>query len=104
MFLEIKLPFRRYYVNLGKCVDNDDKVWTLEMNAENKNIPIILLHGFGASMGYWVLNLDTLAKHHRVYAFDLLGMARSSRPNFSNDALVIEQVNIYLIMIDSKKI
>lgn len=67
------------------------------MNTENKNTPIVLLHGFGAGIGFWALNLESLAKYHRVYAFDILGLARSSRPNFSNDAMEIEQVNsIYL--------
>lgn len=55
------------------------------------------------SLGFWIHNLEALAKNHHVYAFDILGLARSSRPSFSNDALKIEQVNIYLIMIDSDR-
>lgn len=73
------------------------------MNDKNKNVPIVLLHGFGAGLGFWIHNLEALAKNHHVYAFDILGLARSSRPSFSNDALEIEQVNIYLIMIDSDR-
>lgn len=102
-FSAIKSPSRRYYVNLQKCVNDDDKIWTLEMNEKNKNVPIVLLHGFGAGLGFWIHNLEALAKSHHVYAFDILGLARSSRPSFSNDALEIEQVNIYLIMIDSDR-
>lgn len=34
-------------------MDDDDKIWTLEMNGDekNKNVPIVLLHGFGAGLG-----------------------------------------------------
>jgi abhydrolase domain-containing protein 4 len=79
-------------------VGNDDKVWTLEMNAECKNSVIVLMHGFGAGLAFWALNLEALATHNPVYAFDILGLSRSSRPNFSlNDPLKIEQVNVVYI-------
>jgi abhydrolase domain-containing protein 4 len=79
-------------VNLEECVGKDDKIWTMELNAENKDIPIVILHGFGAGIGYWSLNFETLAKNHHVYAFDILGLSRSSRPQFSDDAETIEDV------------
>jgi len=50
LFPEISKPFKRYYVKLGKCVGNDDKVWTFEMNTDNEKVPIILLHGFGKNI------------------------------------------------------
>lgn len=41
--------------------------------------PLILLHGFGASIGHWRNNLADLAQHHTVYALDLLGFGASEK-------------------------
>lgn len=43
------------------------------------NTPLILLHGFGASIGHWRHNLPALAHHHTVYALDLLGWGASEK-------------------------
>lgn len=69
----------------------NDEVWTFAMNTDSKNVPIVLLHGFGAGNAFWAMNLEELAVDHPVYAFDTLGFARSSRPTFSNDPKKIEQ-------------
>lgn len=50
-----------------------------------------MVHGFGGGVGLWVLNLDHLSKNRSVYAFDLLGFGRSSRPHFSTDAETAEK-------------
>jgi haloalkane dehalogenase len=48
---------------------------------ENKptDIPILLLHGFGASLGHWRHNIPVLSQHHTVYALDLLGFGASKK-------------------------
>lgn len=43
------------------------------------DIPIILLHGFGASLGHWRHNISILSQHHTVYALDLLGFGASKK-------------------------
>lgn len=60
------------------------------MNTASKHVPIVLLHGFGAGLGFWVLNLDAFAAERPLYAIDLLGYGKSSRCKFSKDAEVIE--------------
>jgi abhydrolase domain-containing protein 5 len=60
------------------------------LNESNKNIPLVLLHGLGAGSALWVQNYDALCKERPVYAIDLLGFARSSRPNFDKDPEVAE--------------
>ncbi|HHP7232329.1 MAG TPA: alpha/beta fold hydrolase [Xenococcaceae cyanobacterium] len=44
--------------------------------------PLLLIHGFGASIGHWQKNLPVLAAAgYQVYALDLLGFGGSAKPN-----------------------
>ncbi|WP_017305033.1 alpha/beta fold hydrolase [Spirulina subsalsa] len=43
--------------------------------------PLLLVHGFGASTDHWRKNLSGLQDHFEVWAIDLLGFGRSSKPN-----------------------
>jgi pimeloyl-ACP methyl ester carboxylesterase len=55
--------------------------------------PILLLHGFGASIGHWQHNLEFLAQHHCVYAIDAVGFGGSRKPKIEYDIdLWVEQV------------
>lgn len=69
----LKTPYRGWYVDIGPTVGEADKIWTVSMRPEMRNTPIVLLHGMGAGVAFWVLNLDSLAKHRPVYAIDILG-------------------------------
>lgn len=43
--------------------------------------PLVLVHGFGASIGHWRRNIPVLAAAgYRVFAIDLLGFGRSDKP------------------------
>jgi pimeloyl-ACP methyl ester carboxylesterase len=42
--------------------------------------PILLLHGFGASVGHWRHNYASLGQHQSVYALDLVGFGGSEKP------------------------
>jgi pimeloyl-ACP methyl ester carboxylesterase len=43
-------------------------------------IPVLLIHGFGASVGHWRKNLPVLAASCRCYAIDLIGFGASAKP------------------------
>ncbi|MDF0554761.1 alpha/beta fold hydrolase [Kamptonema sp. UHCC 0994] len=44
--------------------------------------PLVLIHGFGASIGHWRNNIPTIADGgYRVFAIDLLGFGASDKPN-----------------------
>jgi haloalkane dehalogenase len=51
------------------------------VKAENRHqdVPIILLHGFGASVRHWRKNIPVLSEYHTVYALDLLGFGASTK-------------------------
>lgn len=46
-------------------------------------VPVILVHGFGGSIGHWRQNMAELSKYHSVYAIDLLGFGASDKPNIN---------------------
>ncbi|XP_053967369.1 (Lyso)-N-acylphosphatidylethanolamine lipase isoform X1 [Anastrepha ludens] len=87
----LKTPYRGFFVDIGPAIGEADKIWTVSLNTDSKEVPLVMLHGLGAGVALWVMNLDALAKDRPVYAMDVLGFGRSSRPNFSNDALVCEK-------------
>ena len=47
--------------------------------AGDRAIPLLLLHGFGASIGHWRHNLNQLGQSQPVYALDLLGFGASDK-------------------------
>ena len=86
---------RRYvYINNHK-----ERIWTLSANTESNNTPIVLIHGFCGAIGLWAHNISELCKSRPLYAIDVLGFGRSSRPMFSNDP--IEAENQFVESIDS---
>ncbi|KAI4467325.1 hypothetical protein MML48_2g00006759 [Holotrichia oblita] len=86
----IKSAYRGWFVDIGPVVGKCDKIWTISLNTDSPNTPLVLLHGFGAGVALWCLNLDSLAASRPVFAIDLLGFGRSSRPKFSTNALEAE--------------
>jgi pimeloyl-ACP methyl ester carboxylesterase len=50
----------------------------------NTGLPLLLIHGFGASSDHWRHLMPLLAQNHRVYALDLLGFGRSPKPTPGN--------------------
>ncbi|XP_022128589.2 (Lyso)-N-acylphosphatidylethanolamine lipase isoform X2 [Pieris rapae] len=86
----VKTAYKRFYVDIGSVVGQCDKIWTISLNDEAPQTPLVMLHGMGAGVALWCPNLDALAAKRPVYAIDLLGFGRSSRPKFATDAEKVE--------------
>ena len=58
--------------------------FSVERVGENVEQNLVMLHGYGAGLGFFYKNFEGLsrAKGWRIYALDMLGMGRSSRPPF----------------------
>lgn len=54
---------------------------TIQYTVMGSGRPLVLIHGFGASIGHWRKNIPVLAADgYRVFALDLLGFGASDKP------------------------
>lgn len=54
---------------------------SIAYTAMGEGQPIVLIHGFGASIGHWRRNIPALAEAgYKVFAIDLLGFGKSDKP------------------------
>ena len=75
------------FVTIGNGSKN---IRTIVINKKANNAPLVMIHGMGAGVGLWAMNLESIAKSRPVYAFDLLGFGRSSRVKFPKDPMLAE--------------
>lgn len=68
-----------------------DQIWTVVFNRSGPKTPVLMVHGLGAGLGIWVMNIKELSQDRPIYTFDLLGFGRSSRPNFPEDPETVEE-------------
>ncbi|MDF5715109.1 MAG: alpha/beta fold hydrolase [Rhizonema sp. NSF051] len=55
--------------------------YKIQYTVMGSGIPLVLVHGFGASIGHWRKNIPVLANAgYQVYAIDLLGFGGSDKP------------------------
>ncbi|MGA7937275.1 MAG: alpha/beta fold hydrolase [Kovacikia sp.] len=59
----------------------DWKTYAIQYTVAGHGQPLLLVHGFGASLGHWRKNIPVLAAAgYRVFAIDLLGFGGSDKP------------------------
>jgi len=61
------------YIKIGQI---NTRYWCVG----ERGTPLILLHGAGSSIEAWSRNIQTLARYHQVYAFDMVGSGLSDKP------------------------
>lgn len=61
----------------------DWRSFKIRYRVQGQGMPLILIHGFGASIDHWRHNIPALAQHYRVYALDLLGFGHSEKPKLN---------------------
>ncbi|WP_250124004.1 alpha/beta fold hydrolase [Chroococcidiopsis sp. CCMEE 29] len=58
--------------------------YKIQYTVMGEGCPLMLVHGFGASIGHWRKNIPVLAAGgYRVFAIDLLGFGGSDKPNLN---------------------
>jgi pimeloyl-ACP methyl ester carboxylesterase len=70
----VKSEFKQTFITLSE----DIEINSLQFSSNGP--PLILVHGYGSGVGQWIKNFDHLTKHYSVFACDLVGFGRSSRP------------------------
>jgi len=78
-------------MSLNLFSNNNLKYWNwngfkIAWNLENQesNIPLLLIHGFGASSAHWRYNINAFAEMgYAVYSIDLLGFGESDQPGIN---------------------
>lgn len=59
--------------------------FSVERLGEEVDHSLVMLHGYGAGLGFFYKNFEGLSRlpNWKLYALDMLGMGRSSRPSFN---------------------
>lgn len=67
--------------------------FSVERIGEEADQNLVMLHGYGAGLGFFYKNFEPLsrAKGWKLYALDMLGMGRSTRPPFKITAKTREE-------------
>lgn len=91
----VKTPYTQEQVNIGSGPPGSKIRWfrstsseprfinTVTFDSKEGSPTLVMVHGYGASQGFFFRNFDSLAKHFRVIAIDQLGWGGSSRPDFT---------------------
>ena len=81
-------PGEGFYVKAGTVGGHEVRVWTKRWQGPTPSLskpPFVMVHGMGAGLAMFALNIPELSRERTVLAIDLPGFGRSSRPPFSSD-------------------
>ena len=91
LLVKADLQSEGFYVSAGEVGGQECRIWTRKFGEETPGkVPLVLVHGMGAGLALFVLNLGPLSSKRLVYAIDLPGFGRSSRVNFSSNPDEVE--------------
>ncbi|KAK4429333.1 putative 1-acylglycerol-3-phosphate O-acyltransferase [Sesamum alatum] len=91
----VKTPYEQEQVNIGSGPPGSKIRWfrsasneprfinTVTFDSKEGSPTLVMVHGYGASQGFFFRNFDALANHFKVIAIDQLGWGGSSRPDFT---------------------
>ncbi|XP_077231412.1 putative 1-acylglycerol-3-phosphate O-acyltransferase [Tasmannia lanceolata] len=91
----VKTPYVQEQVNIGSGPPGSSVRWfrsssdqprfinTVTFDSQGNLPTLVMVHGYGASHGFFFRNFDALASKFRVVAIDQLGWGGSSRPDFT---------------------
>ncbi|KAL9273120.1 putative 1-acylglycerol-3-phosphate O-acyltransferase [Drosera capensis] len=91
----VRTPYLQEQVNIGSGPPGSKIRWFRSTSNEPRFIntvtfasaadspTLVMVHGYGASQGFFFRNFDALASKFRVIAMDQLGWGGSSRPDFT---------------------
>ncbi|CAB4296213.1 unnamed protein product [Prunus armeniaca] len=91
----VKTPYVQERVNIGSGPPGSKVRWfrsesneercinTVSFDSKEGSPTLVMIHGYGASQGFFFRNFDALASRFRVIAIDQLGWGGSSRPDFT---------------------
>ncbi|XWS24445.1 hypothetical protein CRYUN_Cryun28dG0102900 [Craigia yunnanensis] len=91
----VKTPYVLEQVNIGsgtlgsevRCFHSSSNeprfINTVTFDSKEGSPTLVMVHGYGASQGFFFKNFDYLANRFKVIAIDQLGWGGSSRPDFT---------------------
>ncbi|KAM7518202.1 hypothetical protein LguiB_017164 [Lonicera macranthoides] len=91
----VKTPYTQEHVNIGsgppgskvrwfRSVSNEPRfINTITFDSKEESPTLVMVHGYGASQGFFFRNFEFLTKHFKVIAIDQIGWGGSSRPDFT---------------------
>jgi len=73
-FADVKSPYNTRYVDIGPVIGPENsRIFTVSLNEESTETPLVLVHGLASGVALWALNLEELSASRPVYAIDVLG-------------------------------
>ncbi|KAH7692479.1 1-acylglycerol-3-phosphate O-acyltransferase protein [Dioscorea alata] len=91
----VKTKYVQEQVNIGSGPPGSTVRWfrsssdlprfinTVTFDSSENSPTLVMVHGYGASQGFFFRNFDALASRFRIIAIDQLGWGGSSRPDFT---------------------
>ena len=106
LFNELKVPYNifKVFLNINNSNFNyikEEYINTLHIKSINKPI-IVIIHGFASGLATFINIYEKLYNIYDIYAIDLIGYGLSSKPIFTNNDILSE--NLFIDTIEAWRI